>query len=405
MASSGALSADRDVAAAGPRPRRVTVVHLVHSIAYGGVETILINWLRALDRERFEAHLVCFANPGGTEAPFVSAARKAGLEVRTIRWARRKPVLRAARELARTLRALQANVVHTHNVYADLVGLLAARMVGAKAVSSLFVWSDFGWKRNLLQRIDQWALHHFDLITTQCERTRLDTVSRGLPPERTKVLISGFETPPPACEPAERLRRRRAIGIEDGQLVLANVARLYPEKAQDILLHCFSALRERHAELRLWIFGTGPLEESLRSLCHRLGLEQQVRFAGFEDDLMGSLQLLDIQVHPSHAEGVPLALCSGLAAGLPVVASAVGGVAELLDGGRCGALLPPAGDPAFPESFLATISRLATDPAERRRLGEAGRRFIETSYSLRTAAAELERTYSDLVGPCASGSS
>ena len=395
---SGLAASDPAPVATSSRPRRITVVHVLHTIDYGGVETILINWLRVLDPERFEVHVVCFANPGGTEAPFLNAACRAGLGVRTVRWARRKPILRAARELARILREVKADVVHTHNVYADLVGLVAARLVGAKVVSSLFVWSDFGWKRNLLQRIDQWALRHFDLITTQCENTRQDTVARGLPPERTKVLISGFERPPEVPAAEERLRRRREMGIEDSHVVLANVARLYPEKAQDVLLRSFAALCDLHPETRLWIFGTGPLEASLRSLCGDLGLDGQVRFVGFVDDLMAYLPLLDIQVHPSYAEGVPLALCSGLAAGLPVVASAVGGVPEVLDEGRCGVLVPSAGDPAFSETYLEAVSGLVANPGERRRLGDAGRRFIETSYSLQSAAYELERTYVKLMG-------
>lgn len=388
-----------------PRQKRITVVHVLHTIAYGGAETIVINWLRALDSQRFDVYLVCFANPGGTEAPFLQAARRAGLEVRTIRWSRRKPVFRATRELARMLREVEADVVHTYNVYADLVGLLAARMVGAKVLSTLFVWSDFGWKRNLLQHVDRWVLQCFDLITAQCEKTRRDTIERGLPAERTKVLISGFPLPPFLPDRAERSRLRRAMGIEDGQIVLANFARLYPEKAQDVLLRSFAMLRAKHPAAQLWIFGTGPLEASLRSLSSRLGLDGDVRFVGFVDALMAYLPLLDIQVHPSHAEGVPLALCEGLAAGLPVVASAVGGMPEVLDGGRCGILLPPAGDPAFPELFVETISRLIVHPEERVRLGAAGREFIRTSYSVRTAADDLERTYMNLVRPCASGSS
>jgi glycosyltransferase involved in cell wall biosynthesis len=335
----------------------------------------------------------------------VEAARRAGLQPRTIGWSRRKPVLRATRELARILREVKADVVHTYNIYADLVGLLAARLVGAKVLSTVFVWSDFGWKRNLLQHADRWVLQFFDLVTAQCEKTRRDTIERGLPSERTQVLISGFPPPPTLPDPAERSRLRRAMGIEDGQIVLANFARLYPEKAQDVLLQSFAMLRANHPEAQLWIFGTGPLEASLRSLASRLGLDGAMKFIGFVDAPFDYLRLLDIQVHPSHAEGVPLALCEGLAAGLPVVASAVGGVPEVLDEGRCGILLPPAGDSGFRDAFLETISRLMVHPEERARLGAAGREFIRTGYSVRTAVDNLERTYMNLVGPCASVSS
>ena len=381
------------------------IVHVLHTIAYGGGETIVINWLRGLDTRRFDVHLVCFANPGATEAPFVEAAQRAGVHVRLIRWSRRKPVWRAARELARLLRAVNADIVHTYNIYANLVGVLAAWMVGVKTISTVFVWSDFGWKRNILQHVDRWVLQQFDLVTAQCEQTRRDTVARGLPAARTKVLISGFPSTTAIPQFEERRAVRASMGISDGEIVLANVARLYPEKAQDVLLHSFAAMRRAHQNLRLWIFGTGPLETPLKMLCRRLELENFVRFVGFHESISTRLAYLDIQVHPSHAEGVPLALCEGLAAGIPVVASRVGGIPEILDDGRAGVLLPPAGAPGFIDAFQEAISRLVTDERERRRIGAAGREFLRTQYSVEVAVGELERTYQQLVQPCASASS
>jgi len=382
-------------------PPRITVVHLIHTMAYGGIETVLINWLTAIDRTRFDVRLVCFANPGGTERPFVSAAETAGLSVSKIPWHRGKPVWRAARALGGLCRGWGAHILHTHNVYADLVGLLAARFCRVRTVTTLYVWGDFGWKRNLLQALDAWVVRRFDKITAHCEETRRQSVARGFSAEDIDLLICGYEAHAVQLAPEERRRRRRALGLAEDAVLLANVSRLYPEKAQDSLLRCFKDIQARVPQSRLFILGVGPLEAQLKSLCTRLGLDPFVTFVGFSRTLHEFLALVDIQVHPSHMEGVPLAVCAGMAAGLPIVASRVGGLCEVLADGRTGRLVPPGDDAGFVDAVVDLIM----NPGAARRLGLAAQHFITHDYSLQTAVKRVESTYHRLVAPCVSASS
>lgn len=389
--------------AAGDRPagspRRLGVVHLLHTVAYGGIETVIINWIRHADRRRFDLTLVVFENPGGggSEQPFIDMAERAGLAVRKICWGRLKPIRRSARQLRRILDEVHADVLHAHNTYADVVGWYATRNTPIKTVASLYVWSDFGWKRNVLQKIDEWVLKRFDLIATQCEQTRRDTISRGLPAHKTKVLINGFEPDPVRLTEAERQDRRRELGVENGQVVLAHTARLYPEKAHDHMLHCFRKIVGQRPQARLWIVGSGPLLNEVEALRHELGLEDTVKMCGFVDDLPACLRCVDIQVHPSHAEGVPIAICTGMATGLPVIASDVGGIWEMIKDGDTGLLVPPAGDEDFGQRFVDAVIRLIDDVDERRRLGQAARDFIANDYSLANATQQLENAYQRLV--------
>jgi glycosyltransferase involved in cell wall biosynthesis len=380
---------------------RTAVVHLIHTMAYGGVETAVINWVRKIDRARFDVRLVCFANPGGTETPFVEAAAKAGITVSKIPWSRRKPLFKASRALARLLRECGADILHTHNCYADCVGALAARMAPVKTITTLYVWADLDWKRNLIQRINQFAIRFYDQITAHCEDTFRRSVERGIRAERLKTLICGFETQRVELTAAERSRRRRELGVEDDQVLLANIARLYPEKAQDSLLRTFKTILQECPRARLWVVGVGPLEARLRALCTELGLDSAVTFVGFVEDLPSLLPLVDIQVHPAHIEGVPLAICSGMAAGLPIVASEVGGLPEILDHGRCGVLIPPGDERQFARAVLGLIER----GQEARDFGAAARHFIENDYSLTAAVKRVEQTYDEVLGLCDSASS
>jgi glycosyltransferase involved in cell wall biosynthesis len=289
------------------------------------------------------------------------------------------------------------DVLHTHNTYADVVGLLAARLAPARTITTLYVWAKFHWRRNMLQTINGWLLPHFDLVSAHCEETYRRTLASGVREDKLRLLICGYEAARVDYTAEERRCRRREMGIHDGEIVLANIARLYPEKAQDQLLRAFPALLQRYPKARLWIAGIGPLERELKSLCSSLGLDSAVRFLGFVQDLPALLGLVDIQVSTSTAEGVPLAICAGMAAGLPIVATDVGGISEILDHGRAGHLVPP----GVEADFLNAVTELIENPQKRIYLGRAARRFIENDYSLETAVRRLEHVYLEVLGECA----
>src|SRR5688572_9055240 len=133
----------------------VRVAHLIHTMAHGGVETALINWFKTFTPDNVQAHLLCFANPGHTEKPFVDAATNAGLAVHLIPWGRHKPVLRSARALAAFIREHRIELLHCHNTYANLVGLCASRSTRVKTLTTVYVWSGYGVKRRMLQWLDE----------------------------------------------------------------------------------------------------------------------------------------------------------------------------------------------------------------------------------------------------------
>lgn len=264
---------------------RVPIAHLIHTIAYGGVETALINWLKRIPRDGFDAHLICFANPGETERPFLDAASAAGLKVLRIPWHRGKPVLRSARALKRILEQHRIRILHCHNTYAMLVGLVAAKMARVLTTTTLYVWGDFGWKRGLMQWMDRAMLPWFDSITAHCEETRRKTIAMGYKPEDVHLLVCGFEARSVTTPASERSALRAELGASDSDTVLINVARFYPEKAHEVLLEGFRLMREREPRLKLWLLGVGPDEARIRELTSQLGLEESVRFLGFRSDL------------------------------------------------------------------------------------------------------------------------
>ena len=373
---------------------KIRVLHLIHTMAYGGIETAVLNWLKTLDPERFEVHLVCFANPGETERPFVEAALRLGLTVHKIPWGRHKPLLTAARKLAAMVREWRIDVVHAHGWYADFVVAITARLVKVKTITTAYVWFDYDWKRNLLQWMDAKVIRWLDCVTAHCENTREETLKRGFLASEVRTLICGFETHRIDLSAQEREDRRADMGAGVRDKVFINVARFYPEKAHVFLLESFAQILQQRPNAWLWLAGVGPLEPEIRMTVERLGIGHRVRFLGFVTRLPEWLALADIQLHPAYIEGVPLAICEGMAAGLPIVASRVGGLPEILANGRNGLLI----DGMAHEDFVRAAVSLADDPAKAQQLGARARHFIENDYSLKTAVRRVESTYVDLVG-------
>ncbi|HIJ95413.1 MAG TPA: glycosyltransferase [Desulfuromonadales bacterium] len=371
---------------------KISVLHLIHTMAYGGIETAVLNWLKCINKTRFNIVLVCFANSGGSEAPFVSAAQSLGFTVEKISWGKRKPVLKAAKSLASIAKKHSIDIIHTHNCYADVVGLVTRWIIPLKIITTVYVWADLGWKRNLIQFINKIVVRRFDCVSAHCQET-YEQSKTFIDSKKLKLLICGFEGAAFVITEESRKAARISENLSPGTPVLINIARLYPEKAHDMLLECFREIVLEIPEARLLIYGVGPLETELKELCSKLEMNDYVVFKGFAADLGHVFSVADVQVHPSYMEGVPLALCSGMAAGLPIVASDVGGIKEVIIDGKTGKLITPNDRKAF----IRETVRLVRDASLRRELGDAAKRFINEDYSLIKAVSAVEKTYEEMM--------
>jgi len=368
----------------------IRVLHLVHTVGWGGVETGIVKWLRKIDAVRFPIRLACFANHGRTEAPFADFIRSQEWPIHMIPWGRRKPFVKAAKAVARVIRENQIQILHTHNWYADMVGALAARVVPVKTITTLYMWSDLDWKRNFLQQLDKIALRFFDQITVHCDYTFRRTVEMDLArPEQLRKLISGFELRNGKMSSPEREQKRRQKGIAAEMPLLIYMGRFHPEKAQDQLLRVFKRVLTQCPQARLWILGEGPLAGELKALSKMLAIDHAVSFLGFIPEPFELLALADILVHPSSIEGVSQTIGEGMAAGLPIVVSDVGGLREIMAPGKNGIMVPAGDEEAFAKATLDLIG----DKERRTQLGNEARKFIEENYSMEIAVRELEDTY------------
>ncbi len=331
---------------------------------YGGARQVA--WLvEGLARRGVENLLAC--------PPGAGVAGQVGGQARVIALPMRgdADALLAAR-LARLIRAERPDLIHLHSRRgADLWGGVAARLTGTPCVLSRRVDNpEPRWLARTKYRL-------FDRVIAISEGIRDVLVAEGVDPGRVVCARSAVDAAP-YLAPVAPSALRREFGLPADARVIGMVAQMIPRKGHRYLIQAVEALRPDHPELRVLLFGQGPLRDRLEAEVAARGLGEAIRFAGFRDDLHRWLGGLDVLAHPADMEGLGVSLLQASAAAVPIVASRAGGLPEAVADGVSG-LLVPAGDA---EALGAALRRLLEDAALRRRLGEAGRARILSEFSI-----------------------
>jgi len=297
---------------------------------------------------------------------FILAGREARLDVHILseRW---RFDLAPRCQLRDLVDRLQPDILQSHNIKSHL-------FIRSLSLQQHYPWIVFqhGYtntdlKDRLYNQVDRWTITSAHRVVAVCQAFAQRLVRRGVPSDRIRVQHNSVR--PYTAPPAETLAALREQWKLDGQPVLLAVGRLSAEKGHADLLQAISILaRDGGTPGRLLIVGDGPERLALEQLTGRLGIEPLVVFAGHQSDVRPYYGLADLLVLPSHTEGSPNVVLEALAAGLPVLATAVGGVPEILTHEQTGLLVPPR-DPA---AMAAELTRLLLDSALRTRVAAAG---------------------------------
>ncbi|MDR7544443.1 MAG: glycosyltransferase family 4 protein [Armatimonadota bacterium] len=378
---------------------RLRLLHVITRLVLGGAQENTLLTLAHLDRDLFDITLAS----GPTQGPEGSLEADVPPDVRFVRIPDLvrdpSPVrdLRALRVLYRLMRDGRFDVVHTHTTKAGLLGRVAARLAGVPVVIHTPHGHAFhGYLSPLasgaLVALERVLARWTDRIVCLTEAEREDYLSRGVgDPTRLAVVHSGvalerFTGPPRALSPL-----REALGIPEGCPVVGCVARLVPVKGVDVLLEAFAGVRSVVPHARLVVVGDGPDRAALEAQARTLHLDGCVTFAGLRRDVPDLMRLFDVVAVPSRNEGMGKVAVEAMAAGRPVVASAVSGLRDVVRDGQTGLLVPP-GDP---RALAAALTRLLADPALRARMGEAGR-IRAADYAVARMVEALTSLYRNL---------
>ncbi len=376
--------------------RRVRVVVLLDSLARpGGGERLAVENAIRLDPARYERTLCLtrwedafrLEDPGRS---LVDRLEDAGVRVLGLRRSGRFD-LGAWRPLVQLLRDEEVDVLHGHlygsNVWASLLGS-AARIPAV--VAHEHMWAYAG--RALRPIVDREVIARLAdaFIAVSEEGVRRMVEIERIPPAKIVLVPNGIAP----VAPGDRAGTRRALGIDEDERVVGAVGHLRTEKAYEVLIEAAALMRERDARIRVVIVGEGPERSALEGLIDRLGLGSAVILAGERGDVPDLLAAFDLAVCCSDFEGGPLSVMEYMSAALPIVATSVGGLPELLGHGRWADLVPPRDPGAIAEAAL----RLLDDPARAGAMGESASEHVAAEFGVDAWARRLEGLYEHLLG-------
>lgn len=376
---------------------RAAVLHFASEPVRGGAEEHMLTLLRRLDRARYRPLLA--AHPGLLEL----LRDDLPVEVLSFPVELRGPRdLAGARRFMRVIREQRVALVHSHMFQASRLASPLAWAAGVRAIIETPHIREH-WRRGWLKgnfAIDRLVGHFVSkFIAVSNANAGYLIHEKGLPRDKVVVVRNGialerFDPDRPA-PPGMRER----VGLPPAAPVVLVLARLEPQKGHRVLLDAWPAVLAAFPRARLVCIGEGALRGELEAQAIRLGIGAAVIFAGYRANVADWLALADFTVLPSFFEGLPLAAIESLAAGRPVIASAVDGTTEVVIPEISG-LLVPAGATG---PLTAAVRRLLGAPELVRKLGRAGRQLVEREFSESRQVAETEAVYATALGRCGRG--
>jgi glycosyltransferase involved in cell wall biosynthesis len=330
-----------------------------------------------LDRQGFEPSVACLYNASGSAG---QALREQGIPVFEA-GTRHKVDLASFGRLYRTIGELKPAILHTHLFHANLPGRLLGRLANVPVIinteHTLVMESEWRY------RLNRWSAPMADRVVAVSAAVRDFCIQHiGLPASKVVLIRNGIELP---NELPEKQSARQYLGLPGDIPLLGAVGRLDPAKGYDILLQALP-LVERAC---LVIAGEGPERTRLEALAQSLGVADRVRWLGFQAEILPVLAAFDLFVQPSRHEGLPVTVLEAMAAGLPVVATSIGGTPEAVLDGETGRLVPP----EDPGALAAALNSLLGDPSRRQEMGTAGRARVGANFSLSEMVCQTEALY------------
>lgn len=351
-----------------------------------GTERMVLSLLRHLPRRRYLPMLVALKGPGD----LIHAANRLGVDAQLLRF--EQNLLRGVSQWWKIIREFQPAVIHSFlfhtNLLARLTKIARRDLSVISGLRTVYTVQDYGRSYGVLERLT----HPLDTFYVANSQPGMQSVihTMRLPERKIVVIPNGLEQfDYPIDRDSERNVIRSEFGFTNDHGIVGIVAQLRPPKRHDLLIQSIAKLNQRFPSVRLLIIGQGDIEPSLRELSSQLGVAGKVVFAGYRSDARRILLALDVFALPSVVEGQPVSILEAMDASLPVVATRVGGIPDIVVEGETGFLV----EPGNLESFTASLERLLSSPELRLKMGQSGKQRVQKYFSAEAMAEQFQRLY------------
>lgn len=340
---------------------------------------------------RFQFIIGTFSGGIAKSNVYADEAKKRGLGVVVIKessafdW-------RVLRQVQSFISANNIDIVHTHDLRSNFFGLLGARMSGKPVVTTVHGWIANDNKGKAFVFADKFLLRFFDYIVAVSQRTANLLEKALIRPKKINVIHNALKIDTYRLNRGDN-RFRKEIGVSPETTLIANIGRLSPEKGQLEFLQAGKLILRKYPTVRLVLIGIGPDQDKLRSFVDENQMGSAVTFAGFRKDMVCTYNSIDLVVQSSFTEGMPNVVLESLLMEVPVIATDVGGTAEIVTDGVTGILIKPRDIPELArkvESFLE-------EPERFRNMAKRGRTTIQNNFDHSTRAQKLAHVYSSML--------
>lgn len=365
----------------------MNITHVVENLDRGGLERMVLELVKLQQRQRHRCQVVCLFDAGAQAdelqalgIPVIACGKRDGLDLGVL--------LR----LRHSIRHHRTDVLHTHNAVAHYQAVLASIGLGIKHILNTRHGMGGGNHRSGRREwLYRRALAGTHTVVAVCEASRRDAIARGiLPRKKTRVVPNGIRVDrfQPATDDM-RHRLLQALGLPPQRRLIGNVGRLNWTKDQSGLIRAFRHVHAQRPDTALILIGDGELRTELQQCARDEGVADSVYFLGDRNDVHDLLQGLDLFVLSSITEGYSMALLEACAVALPIIATDVGGNAEIVHDHRTGRIVPPNNPQALADAILDMLHELGQATA----WGHAARAWVEQHGSLEAMAKRYAQLY------------
>jgi len=366
--------------------RRQHIMQVTFGMVIGGLERVIMELCRRVDPSRYRLSICCI----GRRGPLADVMEAEGVPVIVCEKQSKLAKYFRGVELARIFREHHVDLVHAHHTPALVDGVVGASLAGVPLITTDHTKAYPTSRRWRL--LENGASRVAKVMVAVSAHSKADLIRyQGIAPEKLKVIHNGLDLKLSRRETVSELRRE--IGLAPEDLVIGTAARLEDQKGLDLLVDAVPTIARHVPNARVVIVGGGGREGALREQVERMRLGDRVLITGYRVDGVDLIDTFDCFVQTSHWEGMPMALLEAMALHKPIVATAVGGVPEVVVDGVTGILLSPRDRDALARSLI----RVLTNRREAVRMGEAGYRRYLTHFTSAGMITEYEQLYASVL--------
>jgi len=366
------------------------VLILIQGLSFGGPEKLVYDMVRCINKHWKEINLeiCCYDTLGHFAEKLIKEKQKV-----KIHFLLRKPGIDLSYpfKLASLIKKRNIQIIHAHNATAWFYGTWASILSGVPLV---YTEHDRSFPTPLRLKY----FHYFFGKCTTAVVAVSGAVKRNLEKyehiKNIRVIYNGID--PDLFKPAsaeEKILKKKKLGLNQNDFVLSNVGRMDYWKNQRILIEILPELKKNFPQIKLVFVGGGKEEQNLKHLVIKKRVKNDVIFLGQRSDVNQILKAFDIFIFPSLTEGLPLVIIEAMAVGLPIIASPVGGIPELIINGKNGFLVSPTSK----EEIKSTIIKLLQNPKLRQYMGKTGRKIFESRFSLPKMVKNYLKVYNEVI--------